>query len=162
MISKTMESALSRQANREFYSAYLYLAMSSYYDSINLAGFGQWLRVQAREELEHAMKIYDYIGDAGGRPVMEAIEAPQKDWNGAKVAFAEVLAHEQAVTGMINDLMDLAIKENDYATREFLGWFVTEQVEEEKNAGDILVQIEKFGDAAGPLFSLDRSLAARQ
>ncbi len=161
MLKPTIEAALNRQMNRELYSSYLYLAMSAFYDASTLPGFGTWLRVQAKEELAHAMKFYDYIGEAGGRPVMDAIEAPPGDWGGPKAAFAEVLAHEQAVTGMINDLMDLAISEKDHATVAFLQWFVTEQVEEEKNAGDILAQIEALGDVIGHLFWLDHHLGKR-
>lgn len=161
MLKPSIEAALNRQMNRELYSSYLYLAMSAYYDASNLPGFGTWLRAQAKEELAHGMKFYDFIGEAGGRPVMDAIEAPPRDWAGAKAAFAEVLAHEQAVTGMINDLMDLAIQEKDHATAAFLQWFVTEQVEEEKNAGDILAQIEGLGDTLGHLFWLDHHLGKR-
>ena len=161
MLKPSIEAALNRQMNRELYSSYLYLAMSAYYDASNLPGFGTWLRAQAKEELAHGMKFYDFIGEAGGRPVMDAIEAPPRDWAGAKAAFAEVLAHEQAVTGMINDLMDLAIQEKDHATVAFLQWFVTEQVEEEKNAGDILAQIEGLGDTLGHLFWLDHHLGKR-
>lgn len=161
MLKSTIEAALNRQLNRELYSSYLYLAMSAYYDATNLPGFGTWLRVQAKEELAHAMKIYDYISDAGGRPALEAIEAPPREWNAPSAAFTEVLAHEQAVTGMISDLMNLAIAEKDHATAAFLQWFVTEQVEEEKNAGDILAQVEALGDTLGHLFWLDHHLGKR-
>jgi ferritin len=162
MLKPSIEAALNRQLNRELYSSYLYLAMSAYYDVCHLPGFGSWLRAQAKEELEHGMKIYDYIGDAGGRPSLEAIEAPPREWNGPKAAFAEVVAHEQAVTAMINDLMNLAIAEKDHATAVFLQWFVTEQVEEEKNSGDILAQIESLGDNLGPLYGLDHHLGRRE
>lgn len=161
MLKPTIEAALNRQLNRELYSSYLYLSMSAYYDAANLPGFGTWLRVQAKEELAHAMKFYDYLSEAGGRPVLDAIEAPPRDWDGPKAAFAEVLAHEQAVTRMIGDLMDLAIGEKDHATVAFLQWFVTEQVEEEKNAGDILAQVEGLGETLGHLFWLDHHLGKR-
>jgi ferritin len=162
MLTSTIEAALNRQLNRELYSSYLYLAMSACCDASNLPGFGTWLRVQAKEELAHAMKFYDYIGDSGGRPVMDAIEAPPRDWAGARDAFAGVLAHEQAVTRMIGELMDLAVAEQDSATAAFLEWFVAEQVEEEENAGGILAQIEAIGDDDEKLLSLDRDLGARR
>lgn len=127
MLKPSIEAALNRQLNRELYSSYLYLAMSAYYDSVNLPGFSSWLRTQAKEELAHAMKFYDYLSDAGGRPVMDTIEAPPKEWPGPKEAFAEVVDHEKAVTGMIWALMDLAKAEKDHATAIFLQWFVTEQ-----------------------------------
>jgi ferritin len=161
MLNPTIEAALNRQLNRELYSSYLYLAMSAYYDAAHLPGFGTWLRVQAKEELAHAMKFYDYISDAGGRPSLEAIEAPPKEWNSPGEAFAGVLAHEQAVTGMISELMDLAVSEKDHATVAFLQWFVTEQVEEEKNAGEILAQVEALGNTLGHLFWLDHHMGKR-
>ncbi|HQJ87911.1 MAG TPA: ferritin [Methanoregulaceae archaeon] len=161
MLKPTIEAALNRQLNRELYSSYLYLAMSAYYDSINLPGFSSWLRIQAKEELGHAMKFYDYLSDAGGRPVMEAIEAPPKEWAGPKEAFAEVVAHERAVTGMIWALMDLAQAEKDHATAIFLQWFVTEQVEEEKSTGAVMAQLEAVGGSVGSLYGLDHHLAKR-
>ena len=160
MLKPSIEAALNSQLNRELYSSYLYLAMSAYYDACHLPGFGTWLRVQAKEELAHAMKFYDYISDAGGRLMLAAIEARRGNGPG-RGAFADVLAHEQAVTGMITDLMDLAISEKDHATVAFLQWFVTEQVEEEKNAGDILAQIEALGNTLGHLFWLDHHLGKR-
>lgn len=160
-LKPSIEAALNQQMNRELYSSYLYLAMSAYYDASHLPGFGTWLRVQAKEELAHGMKFYDYIGDAGGRPIMDAIEAPPKDWNWPRDAFAEALAHEQAVTAMINNLTNLAIAEKNHATAAFLQWFVTEQVEGEKNAGGILAQVETLGDTLGHLFWLDHHLGKR-
>ena len=161
MLKPSIEAALNRQLNRELYSSYLYLAMSAYYDVCHLPGFGSWLRAQAKEELEHGMKIYDYIGDAGGRPSLEAIEAPPREWNGPKAAFAEVVAHEQAVTAMINDLMNLAIAEKDHATAVFLQWFVTEQVEEEKNADSMARSLKLVGDNGHGVLMLDREAGAR-
>lgn len=161
MLKPSIEAALNRQLNRELYSSYLYLAMSAYYDSVNLPGFSSWLRTQAKEELAHAMKFYDYLSDAGGRPVMDTIEAPPKEWPGPKEAFAEVVDHEKAVTGMIWALMDLAKAEKDHATAIFLQWFVTEQVEEEKSTGAVIAQLEAVGGSVGALYGLDHHLSSR-
>lgn len=162
MLTSTIETALNRQLNRELYSSYLYLAMSAWCDAGNLPGFGAWLRVQAKEELAHAMKFYDYIGKTGGQPVMDAIEAPPRHWDGARDVFAGVLAHEQAVTRMIAELMDLAVAEKDGATAAFLEWFVAEQVEEEESAGGILTRVEALGDDEEKLLLLDRDLGTRR
>ncbi|MDD1687088.1 ferritin [Methanoregula sp.] len=162
MISKTVESALNRQVNRELYSAYLYLAMSACFESANLKGFAKWMRIQAKEEQAHAMKIYDYLLARGGKVSLEEIEAPKVKWTSAGKVFEEVCAHEQKVTGMINNLVDLSMKENDHATFEMLQWFVKEQVEEEEHASAILAQIQMTGDVPGHLFYLDHHLAKRE
>lgn len=162
MLSKSVESALNRQVNRELYSAYLYLAMSAYFETASMKGFAKWMRLQAKEEQAHAMKIYDYVIARGGKITLEAIEAPKAKWASAGKVFEEVYAHEQKVTGMINNLVDLAIKEKDHATFEMLQWFVKEQVEEEEQAGDILSQINILGDVVGHLFWLDHELGKRE
>jgi len=162
MLSKTMEEALNRQVNREFYSAYLYLAMSAYFETTCMKGFARWMRIQAKEERTHGEKIYDYIIARGGKVALGEIEAPKAKWTSAGKVFEEVCAHEQKVTGMINALVDLAIKEKDHATFEMLQWFVREQVEEEEHASDILSQIGIVGDVPGHLFYLDHHLAKRE
>jgi len=162
MITKAVEEALNKQVNREFYSAYLYLAMSSYFESTNMGGFAHWMRVQAGEESDHAMKIYKYISGRGGRAELLAIEAPKAKWTSAGKVFEEVYAHEQKVTAMINALVDLAIREKDHATFEMLQWFVREQVEEEKQASDILAQIRMVGDTPGHLIYIDRHVGKRE
>ncbi len=162
MLSKTMEDALNKQINRELYSSYLYLAMSAYFKSGNLDGFAKWMRVQAEEEKAHGMKIYDYVIARGGKVALLAIEAPKVKWASAGKVFEEVYAHEQKVTGMINALVELAIKEKDHATFEMLQWFVKEQVEEEENASAILVRIRMIGDVPGHLFCLDHELGERK
>jgi ferritin len=162
MLKKSVEDALNKQVNAEFYSSYLYLAMSAYVESITMKGFAQWLRLQSREEMAHGMKIYDYIIEAGGSPKLTAIEAPKTPWKSPQAVFEQVYAHEQKVTGLINDLMDLAIKEKDHATKNFLGWFVKEQVEEEANASEILAKIKMIGDVPGHLFWLDHELGKRE
>lgn len=162
MLSKTMEQALNKQVNREMYSAYLYLAMSSYFETISMKGFAKWMRIQAKEEQAHALKIYDYIIARGGKVTLLDIEAPKAKWSSAGKVFEEVAAHEQKVTGMIHALVDLAIKEKDHATFEMLQWFVKEQVEEEEHANEILAQIGILGDIVGHLFWLDHHLGKRE
>jgi ferritin len=162
MISKTMEQALNKQVNREFYSAYLYLAMSSYFETTNMKGFAKWMRIQAKEEQIHALKIYDYIIARGGKVSLLDIEAPKAKWSSAGKVFEEVLAHEQKVTAMIHGLVDLAIKEKDHASFEMLQWFVKEQVEEEEHSGAILAQVQCVGDIPGHLFFFDHQLGKRE
>ena len=162
MLSKTMEEALNRQVNREFYSAYLYLAMSAYFESTSLKGFAKWMRIQAKEERTHGEKIYDYIHVRGGKVTLCDIEAPKAKWTSAGMVFGEVLSHEQKVTAMIHNLVELAAKEKDHASFEMLQWFVKEQVEEEASAGDILAQIKIVGDVPGHLFALNHSLGKRE
>ncbi len=162
MLKKSVEDALNKQINAEMYSSYLYLAMSAYMESISMKGFARWLRIQSKEELGHAMKFYDYVIEAGGMIRLTAIEAPKTPWKSAGAVFDQVLAHEKKVTGLINGIMDIAVKEKDYATQNFLGWFVKEQVEEEANATEIVAKIEIIGDEPGHLFCLDHELGKRE
>lgn len=161
MLSPKMEKSLNQQVNAELFSSYLYLSMSAYFSEINLNGCAHWMRLQAQEELSHALKIYDYINERGGRPVLETIQAPQASWKSPTDVFENVLAHEQKVTSMINQLVDLAIKEKDHATSIFLQWFVSEQVEEEASAGEVLQKIKLTGNDGGGLFMLDQELGKR-
>ncbi|MBN1461533.1 MAG: ferritin [Armatimonadetes bacterium] len=162
MLSKKMQDALNGQINAELFSSYLYLSMSAYFESANMAGMAGWMRVQADEEEMHAMKIFDFIGDRGGRVTLAAIEAPPTEWKSPLAAFQAAYEHEQKVTGLINDLVALARKENDPATDIFLQWFVTEQVEEEKTADDIVQKLKMVQDQPGPLYMLDKELGARK
>jgi len=161
MISKKMEDALNEQVNAELYSAYLYLSMESYFKSRNLNGFANWMRVQTQEEVMHATKIYDFINERGGRVTLKAIEGPQTEWDSALAVFKAAYEHEQKVTGLINDLVDLAIKEKDHATNSFLQWFVNEQVEEESSADEIVQQLKMMENAPGGMFMFDRELGQR-
>ena len=161
MISKKMEEALNGQVNAELYSAYLYLSMESYFKSLNLNGFANWMRVQTQEEVAHAMKIYDFINERGGRVTLKPIEGPQTEWDSPLAVFEAVYVHEQKVTGLINDLVDLAIKEKDHATNTFLQWFVNEQVEEESSANEVVQQLKMMENAPGGMFMLDRELGQR-
>ncbi|MFC1486001.1 ferritin [Candidatus Latescibacterota bacterium] len=161
MLKKKMERELNAQVNAELYSAYLYLSMESYFQSQNLRGFANWIRVQAQEEVSHAMKIYDYIIERGGRVTLTAIEGPKGEWKSPLEALTDTLAHEQKVTGLINGLVDLAIAEKDHATGSFLKWFVDEQVEEEANADGLVEQLKLVGKAPGGLFMVDQELGKR-
>ena len=134
MLSKTMQEALNEQINNELYSAYLYLSMSAYFESLNLPGSAKWMRAQHDEENMHAMKMFDYVNDRGGRVVLKAIEQPKSDFDSPASVWDEVVAHEQKVSASVHKLYELALKEKDYASQALLTWFITEQVEEEKNA----------------------------
>ncbi|MGD8230156.1 MAG: ferritin [Desulfobacteraceae bacterium] len=161
MISEKMQEALNGQLNAELYSSYLYLSMAAYFLDLNLGGFANWMRVQAQEEDMHAMKFYNFINERGGRVLLKPIDGPPTEWDSPLAAFEAVLEHEQKVTGLINDLVELALAEHDHATNIFLQWFVTEQVEEEDSANDVIQQIKMIGEAEGGLFMLDRELGQR-
>ncbi len=162
MLTKKMHEALNRQVNREMYSAYLYLSMAAFSEHIGLKGFAHWFEAQAREEMEHAMRFYRYLLDQGAKITLETIEKPPADFASALDMFEKTLEHEKAVTKMITDLTELAMAEKDHATQVFLQWFVTEQVEEEAHATEILGKIKFVGDHPNGLFMIDRELAARQ
>ena len=161
MVNEKMEAALNAQLNAEVYSGYLYLSMAAYFEDIDLAGFANWMRVQAEEELEHGMKFYDYIIRRGASVTLEAIEKPQTEWESPLAVFEHVLSHEQMVTGLINDLVDLAIEERDHATNNFLQWFVEEQVEEEENAMEMLAKVKLAGDNNSIIYTLNEEFAGR-
>ena len=161
MLTEKMQKALNGQLNAELYSAYLYLSMNAYFKSINLDGFANWMYYQAQEELEHSMKFYDFVIQRGGKVVLTQIEAPPTEWDSPLAVFEATLAHEQKVTGLINDLVEIALGEHDHATNIFLQWFVSEQVEEEESVSGVLEQLKLMGDAQGGLFMIDRELAKR-
>jgi ferritin len=161
MIGKKMQNALNEQVNAELYSAYLYLAMEAFFESANLPGFANWMRVQTQEEVSHAMKIYDYVNERGGRVMLKQIAAPPAEWKSPLAVFEAAYKHEQKVTGLINDLVDLAIEEKDHAANMFLQWFVNEQVEEEKNAEEIVQKLKLMADAPGAMYMLDNEMAQR-
>jgi ferritin len=161
MLSDKMQTALNGQMNAELYSSYLYLSMNAYFKSVNLDGFATWMYYQAQEELEHALKFYDFICQRGGRVQLAQIEAPPSEWNSPLAVFEDTLAHEQKVTGLINDLVEVANEERDHASQIFLQWFVSEQVEEEDSVGGVLEQLKLMGEAKGGLFMMDREMAKR-
>ncbi len=161
MLSKTMEKALNEQINAEFYSSYMYLSMSTYFDSIGLPGAAQWMQVQVQEEWFHGMKLFGYVNERGGRVALKAIKQPPVDWKSTLHVFQEILSHEQKVTGLINNLINLALEEKDHATNIFLQWFVSEQVEEEANVGAVLDKLKLIGKDTTALFTLDATLGQR-
>ena len=161
MINKKMVQALNGQLNAEYYSSYLYLSMAAFFAQMDLPGFANWMRVQVQEEEFHALKLYDYIIERGGKVVLQAIQAPPHDWNTPLEVFQATLAHEQKVTGLINNLVYLARDEKDNATEIFLQWYVQEQVEEEDNVGAVLGQLKLVKDSPQALFMLDKDLAQR-
>ncbi|MFN8471903.1 MAG: ferritin [Anaerolineae bacterium] len=161
MLSPNILDAMNNQIKHELYSAYLYLAMSAYLEAQNYPGAAKWMRAQSGEEVEHAMKFLDHIHDRGSRVTLQAIDQPPSNFGALYDAFQAALAHEQKVTGLIHGIYGLALQENDYASQSFLKWFVDEQVEEEKSAGDIVAQLERIGDNPAGLFVLDAQLGKR-
>ncbi|MFH1374349.1 MAG: ferritin [bacterium] len=161
MISKKMQDALNDQVTAEFYSAHLYLAMSAYLESIDLPGYANWMRVQYQEEVSHGMKMFDYVIERDGRALVKAFEAPPSEWDSALSVFDAVYEHEQKVTSLINNLVDIALSEKDHASHIFLQWFVNEQVEEEATAKGIVQQLKMLGDSRAGMFQIDRELGQR-
>jgi ferritin len=161
MIGEQMVKALNDQLNAELYSSYLYLSMSAYFQSLNLKGFANWMRVQTQEELLHAVKFYDFINNRGGRVKLAAIETPPSEWESPLQVFETAYQHEQKVTSLINNLVEIALEERDHATEIFLQWFVTEQVEEEDSANTVIQKLKLMGDAPGGMFMLDNELGQR-
>lgn len=161
MLSKEMETALNEQANAEFYSAYLYLAMSGWFSERNLTGFALWMRLQFQEEQLHALRLFDTILGRGGKSVLKPIAAPAADWAAPLAVFEFALAHEREVTASVNRLVDLAIKLSDHASNAHLQWFVSEQVEEEASVEAVVQQLRLVGDSGHALFMIDRELGQR-
>ncbi|RKX96023.1 MAG: ferritin [Spirochaetes bacterium] len=162
MLSKRMEEALNKQINAELYSAYLYLSMAAYFDSISLDGFSHWMKLQAKEETEHAYKIYGYVYERGGSVILEAINKPPTKWDSPLAVFEDAYKHEQKVSEMINNLVAMAREEKDYATENFLQWFVEEQVEEEANADEVVQKLKMVKDSRNGLFMMDGKLGQRK
>lgn len=161
MISEKTVEALNSQINAELFSAYLYLSMSAYSESVGLKGAANWFFVQAQEEMAHAQRFYNYVNSQGGRVILQAIEQPASEFNSLLHAFEETLEHEKKVTALINGLVDLASGESDHATAIMLQWFVSEQVEEEESAGEIIDRLRLAGETGAGLFMVDNELATR-
>lgn len=161
MISQKLQDAINYQINRELFSEYYYLSMASYFNSVGLSGFENFFLVQVEEERFHAMKMYRFLNEKGGRVNLQAIEAPKTEFKSTLEIFELAYAHEQLVSKLINDLMDLAIKENDHAAKNFLNWFVEEQVEEEASMDTILNKLKLIGGEGHGLLMLDNELAQR-
>lgn len=162
MFSKKMQDAFNSQIQAEMASAYLYLGMAAYCEEKNLKGFGHWLRVQYNEEVGHAMKMFDFVLERGGQVALQAIEAPPAEFGGPAEVFAKVLAHEQHVTARITSLYETAVAEKDYASQVFLQWFITEQVEEEASASEIIEKMKIAGDKGSALMWIDKELGKRE
>ena len=161
-LSEKLLEALNKQIVNELYSAYLYLSMAAYLDAKGLPGFATWMKAQAKEELEHAMKFYEYINDRGGRVRLDAIPKPPQDWPSITDLFKQALQHEKTVTASINRLAEMAEGEKDRATQVFLQWFIEEQVEEEKTFTEILGKLELTGETPQTLIILDAKLGERK
>jgi ferritin len=162
MMSQTMQDAFNEQMKHEFYSSYLYLSMSAYCESVNLPGFSRWMRAQAREEVKHAMKIFDHMLDRAGTVQLQPIDRPPSSFTSARDVFEQAYRHEQEVTASINRVYGMAMDERDFASRVFLDWFVQEQVEEEKTSGLLAEQLRMVGEDRPGLLMLDRELGARR
>ncbi len=156
-----IEKMLNDQMNFEFYSSYIYMAMAAYCDSVDLPGFSHWFKTQVQEEMYHAIKMYNYLIERGGRPFFTEVKAPQKEWDSPRAAFENALEHEKIVTDRINNLMTEAINESDHATRSFLNWYVDEQVEEESSVDSIIKKLKLIKDSGQGLLFLDNELGAR-
>ncbi len=161
MLDKKVVELLNQQVNKEFYSAYLYLDFSNYYYDQGLDGFGNWYKIQAQEERDHAMLFVQYLQNNGEKVVLEAIAKPSVDITGAKAVLEEGLKHEQYVTSLINDIYEAAYNIKDFRTMQFLDWFVKEQGEEETNADNLIKKFELFGGDPKSLYMLDNELGGR-
>ena len=161
MINDKLCSALNKQINAELFSSYLYLSMSAWFEGKSLSGFAKWMRVQAEEENFHAMKMFDYVHERGGRVDLQTIEKPEADWESPLSVVEAVLKHEELVTSLINDLVDVSMDVRDHAGTYFLQWYVEEQVEEESNVGTLLERMKMIADDSAGMFALDMELAKR-
>lgn len=161
MLSDKIQNALNEQINAELWSAYLYLSMSAYFEDKNLPGFANWMKIQWQEEISHAMKMFDYINERGGRVKLKPISKVKTEWKDSIEVFAETLEHERHVSSLINNLVNIAITEADHATNNMLQWFVAEQVEEEATAENLLEQLKMIDGFGHGMLMLDRELSKR-
>jgi ferritin len=160
-VNEAIQEAINEQVKAELHSAYLYLAMSAHFSEANYDGFATWMRLQAQEEMGHAMRLYDYILERGGHVDLRTVEGPSGGFGSPLEIFESALAHEKKITGMIHALYDLAREKKDYATEMQLQWFVTEQVEEEDSAGRAVEQLKLAGDNTSALLMLDHRFGQR-
>jgi ferritin len=161
-MDKQLEKLIQDQVKNEWYSAYLYLSMAAYFESINLEGFAAWMYKQAAEEQGHGKKMFDFLIDRGARVVLQAIAQPPSDFSSAVDVFEKTLEHEKKVTALINGIADQADTSNDHPTKVFIQWFITEQVEEEKNASRILDLLKRIPANSAGIFQLDHQLGKRE
>lgn len=162
MLQPRVKEALTDQINKELYSAYLYLSMASYFQSIQLKGAAAWMKIQAKEEMGHAMKIFSFIEDRLDVVELKAIERPNANWDSPLGAFEAALKHEQEITSSINNIVRIARDESDFATESFLKWFVDEQIEEEAQVDDIVQKLKMIEKSTAGLFFLDSQLGKRE
>ncbi|MBM3859248.1 MAG: ferritin [Verrucomicrobia bacterium] len=158
MLSKKMTQAINDQIGYEFYSAYLYLAMSAHFETQNLKGFAAWMREKFAEEQTHAMKFFDYVNDRGNKVELPALPQPSGKWPSHLAVFEQSLEHEQSVTARIHKLYELALAEKDYATQSMLKWFIDEQVEEEKTVTEVIEQLKLIDSRGTAVLVLDHRL----
>ncbi len=161
MLKESVLNKLNEQIALEGYSAYLYYAMVGYFETINLKGFSNWMLIQAQEEITHMHRIFTYVYDRGASVTLQQVDQPPAKWESPVACIAETLEHEQMISEKINGCVSLALEENDHSTNAMLQWFVSEQVEEEANADDLLQKLMMVGDNASGLFLLDTELAKR-
>jgi len=161
-LNQTIQEALNRHINEEFYASYLYLSMSSHCDSLDLPGFAHWMRIQSQEEYAHAMNLFDFVQDRQGKVTLLPIEQPTVEFGSVLDVMEATLAHEQQVSLLISELYELASRESDYPTQVHLQVFITEQIEEEKTAADIIAKLKLIGENSSNLLLLDNEMAARQ
>ena len=162
MLTKKLQEALNEQINKEFFAEYLYLSMSAYLESIEMEGFANYFNVQAQEEHFHAMKMFNFVHDKGGRVILKSLKEPKSDYTSVINVVEESLKHEKFTTKSINDLMDIAIKENDHSVRSFLQWYVDEQVEEESIISKLLAKLKLIKGEGFGLLQLDSQLGMRK
>ncbi|MCQ2345490.1 MAG: ferritin [Paludibacteraceae bacterium] len=161
MISKRLQDAINAQINAEMWSAYLYLSMSAYCQDAGYPGIANWFAIQFKEEQDHAQIFYNYLVSRGGRVILKAIDSVETEWKSPLAAYEHTYEHEQKVTSLINNLMTIAIEENDYAMQSRLQWFIDEQVEEEEHAVELVQKLKMIGDNGYGMYQLDKELAAR-
>ena len=161
MLSDRMQETLNRQINREFFSAYSYLALTAYFEDLNLKGFAHWMKTQYEEELIHANKAFDFVNNRDGRVILARLEAPQVTWSSPVEAFGFALETEQANSNQIYEVVETAMEERDHATHTFMQWFVSEQTEEEALVNDMLQRLRLVGDSNTGLFLIDHELGLR-
>lgn len=161
-MNQKIQDALNKQLNAELYSSYLYLSMSACLELKNLMGMASWMRTQAREELEHAMKYFNFIHERNGQVTLTQVDAPETQWDSPLDVFENAYQHERSISKMIHEIVDLSISENDHAANNFLQWFVTEQVEEEATVLLIVEKLKMIGDSGVAVFMLDAELAHRE
>ncbi len=161
MLNQKVEKLMNEQINAEFYSAFLYLSMSAYLERLNFPGFAKWTYIQYLEETTHALKFFKYVNERGGNVKLAVIKDAPTEWKSPLHVFEEISKHEQHVTALINNLVDVSVQEKDYASNNLLQWYVAEQVEEEANAQLILGHLKRTGESKDGLFMLDKELSTR-